>query len=441
MTLRELEVTVNEQSVGSLKESDDLWVLEYSAQWSASTGGFDLSPALPRAERVHRDGASNRPVQWYFDNLLPEEELRTVLAKEAKLSSEDAFGLLGYLGAESAGSLVLRDPTQPTSVERGLRSLPLAELSQRITNLPTASLTKDAPKKMSLAGAQHKLLVVLDGDEIFEPLPGTPSTHILKPNHLRDDYPASVMNEYFIMRLAKAVGLPVPAVRHIYVPQPVYIVERFDRVKSQDLAESQRRHVIDTCQLLNKARTFKYTAANLTALAQAASMCRSKAAARLQLYQWLVFNVLVGNADNHLKNISYRVDASGIEIAPAYDLLCTAVYDTRAIANEKARWPATPFAIFVGDAATFDEVRRSDVIAAGRALGLSAATAQRQLDRLATTILVKADKLIGDIQAHCDTELAASPNPAAARAYAAGEVRVIDAARHIVLAEMTRRLG
>jgi serine/threonine-protein kinase HipA len=441
MTLRELEVTVNEQSVGSLKESDDLWVFEYSAEWAASMGSFDLSPTLPRAERVHRDGASNRPVQWYFDNLLPEEDMRTVLAKEAKLSAEDAFGLLGYFGAESAGSLVLRDPAYPTSLEHGLKSLPLEELSRRITNLPTASLTKDAPKKMSLAGAQHKLLVVLDGDELFEPLPGTPSTHILKPNHVRDDYSASVMNEYFTMRLAKAVGLPVPAVRRMYVPQPVYIVERFDRIKSQDSTEVQRRHIIDTCQLLNKARTFKYTAANLTTLAQAATMCRSKAAARLQLYQWLVFNVVVGNADNHLKNISYRVDASGIEIAPAYDLLCTAVYDTRAIANERARWPTTPFAIFLGDATTFDEVRRSDVIAAGRALGLSAATAQRQLDRLVTTILVKADNLIGDIQAHRDNELAASPDPDAARAYVAGEVRVIDAARHIVLAEMVRRLG
>jgi hypothetical protein len=40
------------------------------------------------------------------DNLLPEEAMRTVLAKEAQLSAEDAFGLLGYFGAESAGSLV-----------------------------------------------------------------------------------------------------------------------------------------------------------------------------------------------------------------------------------------------------------------------------------------------------------------------------------------------
>jgi serine/threonine-protein kinase HipA len=390
---------------------------------------------------VHRDGASNRPVQWYFDNLVPEEAMRTVLAKEARLSAEDAFGLLGYFGAESAGSLVLRDPSAPVIVEHGLKPLPPAEFSRRITNLPSASLTRDAPKKMSLAGAQHKLLVVLDGDRLFEPLPGTPSTHILKPNHVGDHYPASVMNEYFTMRLGKAAGLRVPALRRMYVPQPVYIVERLDRIESKASTDAQRRHVIDTCRLLNKARTFKYTAATQATLTQAATQCRSKAAARLQLYDWLVFNVLVGNADNHLKNISFLIDASGIEIAPVYDLLCTSVYDTRAIANEEAQWTATPFAIALGDATTFDKVRRPHLIDAGRVLGLSEATATRQLDRLVKTILGMADDLIGDIQSHRDRYLAASPDSEAARGYMAVETRVLDTARHIILADMVRRLA
>jgi serine/threonine-protein kinase HipA len=440
MAARELKVTINEGSVGSLKEENDLWAFEYSAEWTSLPRGFDLSPALPRAQAQHRDGASNRPVQWYFDNLLPEEAMRTVLAKEAQLSAEDAFGLLGYFGAESAGSLLLRNPLQPEPAERGLKPLPLAELSQRIARLPGTSLTKDAPKQMSLAGAQHKLLVVIDGDQLFEPLSGTPSTHILKPNHVGVEYPSSVMNEYFTMRLAKALGLWVPEVRRMYVPQPVYIVERFDRLRPKGSPDVQRRHVIDACQLLNKARTFKYSAATVATLAQAADLCRSRAAARLQLYNWLVFNVLVGNADDHLKNISFLVEPSGIEIAPAYDLLCTAVYDTRAIANEKAQWPATPLSLSIGDASTFEEVRRSHLVEAGRILGLSEATATRQLNRFAATILSKADQLIADIQTESDKAIAASPEPEVARRFLAGEMRMLDAARRIVLAEMARRL-
>jgi hypothetical protein len=78
------------------------------------------------------------------------------------------------------------------------------------------------------------------------------------------------------------------------------------------------------------ASTHIYTAANLDTLAQAVELCRSKAAARVQLYNWLVFNILAGNADNHLKNISFLVDSAGINIAPAYALAVTTARALRA---------------------------------------------------------------------------------------------------------------
>src|SRR5882724_13006370 len=73
-----------------------------------------------------------------------------------------------------------------------------------------------------------------------------PSTHILKPNHLSDDYPASVINEYFVMSLARSLGLPVPPVFRRYTPEPVYIIERFDRLVD-NTGRTQRRHIIDAC--------------------------------------------------------------------------------------------------------------------------------------------------------------------------------------------------
>jgi len=444
MSERELLISVNEQLVGSLREGNDLWTFEYSEDWAASPVRFDLSPALSREHRLHVDGASNRPVQWYFDNLLPEEALRAVLAKEANLSAEDAFGLLGYFGAESAGSLVLTDPAHPRSTERGLKALSPAELSRRIANLPRASLTKDAPKKMSLAGAQHKLLVVLKDEQLFEPLPGTPSTHILKPNHLGSEYPASAINEYFCMRLAKMAGLPVPEVRRMHVPQPVYIVERFDRIHTPGALEVQRRHAIDACQLLNKARTFKYTAAQVTTLGQAAEQCREKAAARLQLFNWVLFNVFIGNGDNHLKNMSFIVDPNGVHIAPAYDLLCTAACDTKAFAEEKAHWPQSPLAIPLGEAATFAEVRSSHVIEAARALGIAAATAQRNLDRMLRSILGKADRLIEQIEfenAQVSSQTARGDNENMLKAALAAEIRLLNTVRHIVLKDMVKQLS
>lgn len=117
-------------------------------------------------------------MQWYFDNLLPEEQLRSILAKEAQIDEADAFGLLVYFGADS---LSLAAPDAATA-PMGLIALPLPELDARIRNLPRATLTHDSPKRMSLAGAQHKMVVVYRDGQLFEPLPGTASTHILKPD-------------------------------------------------------------------------------------------------------------------------------------------------------------------------------------------------------------------------------------------------------------------
>src|SRR5690606_9217778 len=102
------------------------------------------------------DGASQRPVQWYFDNLLPEEGQRVLLAADARLDKADAFGLLAWYGAESAGSLTLRPPDAAPQITEALRPLPDAALDARIRRLPKAPLTQAAAKRMSLAGAQHK---------------------------------------------------------------------------------------------------------------------------------------------------------------------------------------------------------------------------------------------------------------------------------------------
>lgn len=435
MSGRTLTVLVDGRLIGHLGETDDLWSFEYAAEWQTAEDGYDLSPALPRRTTFHSDGASHRPVQWYFDNLLPEEALRIVLAKEARLIAEDAFGLLAYYGAESAGALTLLDPDHPIPADIGLRPLPLAALSQRIRNLPRMSLARDAPKHMSLAGAQHKLLVVEQNGELFEPLAATPSTHILKPDHPDPAYPASVANEFFAMRLAAGLGLDPPRVQMRYVPEPVYVVERFDRERGAD-SQPSRRHVIDTCQLLDKARSFKYSAARLDSLAQAAAVCRSRAAARIRLYRWLVFSLLLGNGDNHLKNISFLVDAQGIELAPPYDLLSTAVYETSAIAGNDARWPETALALPLADASRFADVSRQHVLGAGVALGLNEATAKRELDRMIQALPIAADRLLADMEGLLSKLAAESPEPDAARRHVAGELRLLRAIRKVVVADM-----
>ena len=57
-------------------------------------------------------------MQWFFDNLLPEEEMRSALAREAKVDASDAWGLLAYYGRESAGALTLLAEGEQEAPER-----------------------------------------------------------------------------------------------------------------------------------------------------------------------------------------------------------------------------------------------------------------------------------------------------------------------------------
>ena len=272
MSSRALRAWINQTEVGTLREAAGLWSFEYAPTWLQNAQSHALSPHLPLVAGPQLDGASQRPVQWYFDNLLPEEGQRLLLAGDAALDAADAFGLLAWYGAESAGSLTLLPPEAAPEVAEPLHPLPDEALAARIRRLPKAPLAQGALKRMSLAGAQHKLAVVLEAGALFEPAGATPSTHILKPDHPDEDYPHSVINEWFVMRLAQRMGLAVPPVHRQYVPAPVYLIERFDRIR--EAQGWQRRHVIDACQLLGLDRSFKYSQGSMVTLAALANACR-----------------------------------------------------------------------------------------------------------------------------------------------------------------------
>ena len=435
MSSRVLRAFINQIDVGNLQEESGLWGFQYASSWLEHPQRYPLSPHLPLTAGRVVDGASLRPVQWYFDNLLPEEGQRLLLASDARIEAADAFGLLAWYGAESAGSLTLLPPEAPPPLATPLRPLPDAALEARIRLLPKAPLTRGAIKRMSLAGAQHKLAVVMQHDALLEPAGATPSTHILKPDHPDEDYPHSVINEWFVMRLAGRLGLDVPRVHRRYVPSPVYVIERFDRL--EDSQGWQRRHVIDACQLLGLDRSFKYSPGSMDSLAALANACRSPAVARSRLFGWLAFNMLVGNSDAHLKNLSFLVSHEGVQLAPLYDLLSVAVYDSTAF--DKPGWPThTRLAWPVLGVHHFAGITREVLLQAGGALGLARGTAERILESMRARMLPAAVRLYDETVAENARLAAAQPHLSATLA---GEARCLRAVVHTVIKEMALRIA
>jgi len=137
--MRELNVFLDNVSVGKLIEESSIWGFEYDARWLSI--GYNIIPGLAFQAGRQLDGASTRPVQWFFDNLLPEEQARALLEKDEKIAPGDAFALLTAIGHESAGAFTLLMPG--VTLNPG-DAVPLtnAELNERIINLPKVPLNR-----------------------------------------------------------------------------------------------------------------------------------------------------------------------------------------------------------------------------------------------------------------------------------------------------------
>lgn len=428
MSGRALVAWIDGIEVGTLHEADGIWQFQYASPWVNT--GYALSPALPLQTERTVDSGTQRPVQWYFDNLLPEEDQRQLLARDAKLESADAFALLGYYGAESAGSLTLLPEGEPVAPAGGLRPLPDEELSARIRALPNQPLTHGAHKRMSLAGAQHKLAVVVRDGQLYEPVGAEPSTHILKPDHPSADYPHSVANEWFVMTLARRLGFDVPAIDRRYIPEPVYLVARFDRDTTTGV--TRRRHAIDACQLLGIDRQFKYIAGSVETLSRLSESCRAPAAARQRLFKWLAFNALIGNGDAHLKNLSFLVDRDQIALAPHYDVLSTGIYATGVF--DRNEWPEhTELAWPIGEVSRFADVRTDVLVEAADTLKLGARAAERIVSKLKANLFTTALLLLDEVEDENTRLVKARPDIASTLA---GEERALRGITYVVIKDM-----
>jgi serine/threonine-protein kinase HipA len=141
------------------------------------------------------------------------------------------------------------------------------------------------------------------------------------------------------------------------------------------------------------------------------------------------------NSDNHLKNLSFMVGADGIESSPAYDLLSTGAYHTRAFAGARADWPRVPLAIAIPDAPTLEAVTRNALLGAGESLGLPRTIGARELNRMVAALPNALTDLIQEITAE-NAQL-----PKAAKRFLAGEIRLLNTLQRIVLPEMLGRLN
>lgn len=151
----------------------------------------------------------DRLTRLFFAGLLPEGQMRRLLARQLQVSGQNDFALLDRICGECAGAVTFLEPGQPFPVPgraNDVQWLNDEEVVAILDELPRRPMLagKDG-LRLSLAGAQDKLPALFDGTSIGLPLNGTPSSHILKP--AIHAVPDSVLNEGFCMALAEAMQL------------------------------------------------------------------------------------------------------------------------------------------------------------------------------------------------------------------------------------------
>ena len=350
-----LTVSANGIPVGTLEVEEGCWKFGYATEWNA----YALSPNFPLTIRVFKDSAEARPVEWFFENLLPEGRLRDLMAARDRIDPRDTWALLIRHGQDTAGALSLIPEGVEAATEEILVPLPSVALQEKIKasrtrNLPLMASWEEI--RMSLAGAQEKLGLRIDASgAMFLPEGSAPSTHIVKPENASADFPHCPANEFFCMRLAQALKVPVPTVGLLHLPEPLYAIERFDREAWAGGGETaagqafRRIHQIDLCQALGVAPSKKYESEGGLGLHQLFAVLRGAfierpIVAANAVIQWVVFNYLIGNLDAHAKNIAFLMRGQKAVVAPFYDMLCVEAYLPRqtlsmAIAGEnKPGW-------------------------------------------------------------------------------------------------------
>jgi serine/threonine-protein kinase HipA len=321
-----LEVLCFGERAGVLADERGGLRFAYDPAWVAAR-----RPPLSHSLPLDREPAPS-VVHAYFGGLLPEGEPRRLLARRLGVSERNDFALLGALGGDTAGAITLARPGSGSGDggEADIDWLDDARLGELIATLPDHPMLadEDGEIRLSLAGAQDKLPVVVDAAFRVGVTAGRmPSTHILKMPIAR--FPGTVVNEAFCLAFGFRLGVPTVDAWPRRVGDHAYLlVERYDRVRRRDGIE--RLHQEDFCQALGIPSERKYEVEGGPSLADCFALVRRATSVpakhMLVLLDAVGLNFLIGNHDAHGKNFSLLRSRDLTELAPFYDILSTTTY-------------------------------------------------------------------------------------------------------------------
>lgn len=270
----------------------------------------------------------------FFSNLLPEGGLRRTIAQRLKVHEDREFLLLRALGRDLPGAVITTPAEAQAHGRTGRRSV----AAHPAHDSDEPDLLNEL--KFSLAGMQMKFSMLRQGERLTLAGDQALGNYLVKPPSR--DFEALPMVEAATMQVAQAAGIEVPEIRLVPASQidglpdlqafdtgePFYAIRRFDRPEST--TGEARIHIEDFAQVFNLRPQQKYGQVNHEMIGRTLLRYAGGLADLQEMARRMVFNVLMGNGDAHIKNWSliYR-DPTRPRLAPAYDLVPTVAYMSR----------------------------------------------------------------------------------------------------------------
>ena len=309
---------------------------QYDPAWVESEEGRPLSLALPFS--LDRGAIKGRPVECYFDNLLPDGDLiRKRVQHRFHTESRDPFDLLAAIGRDCVGAVQLLPSGEEPKGVFMIDALALSDadveraLIQTVAPTAVVAAPPDDGFRISIARTQEKTAFLRHEGRWCRPLGATPTTHIFKlplglVGGMQADMRTSVENEWLCARILRAYGLPVA---HCEIgqfgSQKVLIVERFDRQLHSSGKYWLRLVQEDFCQATATPSAMKYESDRGPGLLDIARILRGSVnrdtdlacLLKAQLLFWML-----AATDGHAKNFSIRILSQGrFQLTPLYAVL------------------------------------------------------------------------------------------------------------------------
>lgn len=307
----------------------------YDPAWAESEEGRPLSLSLPLT--LDNLPIKGQPVQYYFDNLLPDSEpIRKRFQERFQTTSRDAFSLLEAIGRDCVGAVQLLPPGEIPDIQK-IDAKPLADADiEKLLFGVVSPNTFHAPDlddsfRISIAGAQEKTALLRHANQWCLPIGATPTTHIFKLplgriGNTQIAMRTSVENEWLCAKVLAAYRIPIASCDiAIFGSQKVLVVERFDRRLHPSAKYWLRLIQEDFCQATATPASRKYEENGGPGILDIADILRGSIQRDEDLATFIRAQILfwmLAATDGHAKNFSLHMLPQGrYKLTPLYDVL------------------------------------------------------------------------------------------------------------------------